>query len=171
MRAWLCMTLALGVLLAAASPALADLGLLVADGVRGPYRISVLASPVPLRAGPSQWNVLVLDNEGASVEAARVELSFRRIGAEGNWIQSRAEGSRHPFYRSRVANLPVAAHWHGSVNVEGAEGSATLDFEVTAAPRLEPWWEYAPALLAPLLAIGLFALHQSLALQRRRADP
>ena len=171
MRASLRIALALGVLLATASQSHADLGLLVADGVRGPYRISVLASPVPLRAGPSQWNVLVLDTAGASVEAARVELSFRRIGDEGNSIQSRTGGSTHPFYRSRVANLPVAANWHGSVNVQGAEGSATLDFEVTAAPRLEPWWEYAPALLAPLLAIGLFALHQSLALQRRRADP
>ena len=161
---------ALTVLLAASSESRADLGVLVADGVRGPYRISVLASPAPLRAGRSQWNVLVQDAAGASVEEARIELSFRRVGDAGSLIQSEARPGTHPFYRSSEVLLPAATNWQVAVNVHGPKGSASLGFEIRVSPRAGPWREFWPALLAPLLAVGLFALHQSLALRHRRAE-
>ena len=86
MRAWLCMTLALGVLLAAASPALADLGLLVADGVRGPYRISVLASPVPLRA------VATINEVRGPAEIRRAALSDGMMSLRESAIKKMAQG-------------------------------------------------------------------------------
>ena len=60
--------------LAVSAPARGDLGVLVADGNAGPYRVSVLVAPVPVRAGPSQWSVLVQDAGGNPVDAAEVSL-------------------------------------------------------------------------------------------------
>lgn len=170
MQTRLGIALLLGGLVGVASDARADLGVLVADGVQGPYRISVLASPAPLRAGRSQWNVLVQDAAGRSVEDAKVELFFhRRVHGAGR-IRGLAGPGAHPFYRSSEVTLGAAAKWQGSVQVLGPEGSASLAFEVGVAPAAGPWREYAPALLAPLIAVGAFALHQSRALRRRRAE-
>ena len=147
----------------------ADLGLLVADGVTGPYRVSVLVSPAPLRVGRSQWSVLVQDASGGVVENAEVEFSWSTEDRGTHSITHAARAGSHPFYRSSEAVLPVDGHWLVELRVRGAAGSDALAFDVLVSPGLGPWRAYWPALIAPLLGIGLFALHQSLRLRARQS--
>ena len=161
--------LALLALLALPEVSRADLGALVADGVAGPYRLSVLVSPAPLRAGRSQWSVLVQNAAGGVVEDADIEVSFSRAGHSAHRITRSARAGSHPFYLSSEADLPADPSWRVEVNVRGSAGSEALVFDVGVAPGGGTWPTHWPALLAPLVAIGLFALHQSLALRARRS--
>ena len=169
MRAPFRTTIAMIVLLAAPVEARADLGALVADGSAGPYRVSVLAGPVPLRAGPSLWNVLVQDASGNPVDAADVTLSWSTEGHAAHPVERAARPGAHLFYRSAEATLSTATQWHVSTHVNGPEGEGTLAFDVLVSPGLGTWQTYWPALLTPFLALGLFTLHQSLRLRARRS--
>lgn len=169
MRALLRTALVLIALLALAEGSRADLGTLVADGVAGPYRVSVLVSPTPLRAGRSLWNVLVRDTSGGVVEDAEVALSWSTEERGAHRTTSTARAGFHPFYRSSEALLPAAASWRVEVRVRGSVGSGALAFDVGVAPGAGPWRAHWPALIAPLLGIGLFALHQYLRLRAHRS--
>ena len=47
--------------------------------------------------------------------------------------------------------------------------SDALAFDVLVSPGAGPWRAHWPALIAPFVGIGLFALHQSLRLRARRS--
>ena len=170
MRALLRMTLALFALLALPGESHADLGALVADGVAGPYRVSVLVSPAPLRVGRSQWSVLVQDRSGGVVRDAEVELSWGMGGHGAHRITRAARAGSHPFYLSSDVDLPAEASWRVEVSVRSSAGSDALVFDVAVAAGRGPWSAHWPALVAPLLVLGLFALHQSLVLRARRSE-
>lgn len=145
-----------------------DLGALVADGNAGPYRVSVLAAPVPLRVGPSQWSVLVQDAAGNPAEVAEVALDWE-LSSPGKHSKIRrvATPGAHPYYRSSEVVLPKAAPWRVAARIRGDAGSGQLAFDVLVAPRLGTWQSYWPALLMPALALALFFLHQCL----KRREP
>ena len=167
MRAPVRTTIAMIVLLATPIGARADLGALIADGSAGPYRVSVRAGPVPLRAGPSLWNVLVQDPSGSPVDAVDVTLSWSTEGHAAHPVERAARPGAHLFYRSAEATLPTATQWHVSTHVNGPEGEGTLAFDVFVSPALGTWKTYWPALLTPFIALALFILHQSLQLRDR----
>jgi len=192
MRALLRTALAVIALLALPEASRADLGALVADGTAGPYRVSVLVAPTPLRVGRSRWSVLVQDASGGAVEDAEVTLSWT---AEGNGarhveraaredaevtpsrnaaghgahhVERAARPGVHPFYLSSEADLPTATRWRVAARVRGPKGTGALAFDALVSPGLGTWRTHWPALLTPFLALGLFALHQSLRQRARR---
>ena len=169
MRALLRTALVVIALVALPEGSRADLGVLVADGVTGPYRVSVLVSPAPLRVGRSQWSVLVRDSSGGVVEDAEVELSWSTEDRGALRITHAARAGAHPFYRSSEAVLPAAGRWLVELSVRGSAGSDALAFDVLVSPGAGPWRAHWPALIAPFVGIGLFALHQSLRLRARRS--
>jgi len=153
--------------IAVSAPARGDLGVLVADGNAGPYRVSVLVAPVPVRAGPSQWSVLVQDAGGNPVDAVEVSLEWQPPDPHAGILRVATPG-RHPFYRSSNVMLPKTATWRVGVRVRGDEGSGRLAFDIHVAPRLGTWRTYWPALLVPALALVLFLVHQFLKLREPR---
>ncbi|HJO24972.1 MAG: hypothetical protein QF890_15300 [Myxococcota bacterium] len=162
------MVLAVIALLGVPDTALADLGVLVADGTAGPYRVSVLVAPAPLRVGVSRWSVLVQDASGNPVDEAEVSLAWNEETGHGvRQIQRFAEPGAHPFFRSSEVDLPTATRWRVVAGVRGPEGPGELDFDAIVAPGPGTWQAYWPALLLPFVSLGLFALHQSLRLRGR----
>ena len=108
MRALLRTALAVIALVALPEGSRADLGVLVADGVTGPYRVSVLVSPAPLRVGRSQWSVLVQDTSGGMVEDAEVELSWSTEDRGALRITHlQKEGARHLAAAEFLAGNPL----------------------------------------------------------------
>jgi hypothetical protein len=57
----------------------ADLGAPVFDRLEGGYRVVAFASPMPIRVGPSEWNVFVLDaRTGEPLPDAALRMTFER---------------------------------------------------------------------------------------------
>jgi len=160
-----------------AAEAGADGGVLVARGRVASLDCTVLAAPAPLRAGLSEWSVLLQRAADASVVLdAEVELELSRTqsgAAQGHRLvasATREASDNRLFYTARL-RLPDAGDWHGSVRVRSAEGEGALAVEVVVAPGVGPLREHWRALGLPPLALGLFGLHQWLVLGRtaRRA--
>jgi hypothetical protein len=108
---------------------------------------------------------LVQDAAGGLVEDAEVELSFSRPDEAAQPLRRPAGAGAHPFYRSAQVELTAAPEWRVAVSVRG---SPALVFDVGVRPGAGPWTTYWLAFLAPAAGIGLFGLHQFLALRRRR---
>jgi len=80
----------------------ADGGVVVASGRVGALRASVLVSPVPLRAGPVEWSVLLQDAEGAPVLDAEVELELHGPGGAAGHAAHRVVVARRETSSNRL---------------------------------------------------------------------
>jgi hypothetical protein len=157
-RAW---SIAVVLVLAAqVGTAFADGGVVVASGAAGALRASVLISPAPLRAGPTEWSVLLQDAGGAPVLDGHVglEIGDRVVPAQ------RDASTNRLLYTARVdlsevGTVPVALH---------VTDHGRLDFEVTVGAARGRGAEHWRVLAIPPVALALFALHQWLRLRERR---
>jgi hypothetical protein len=142
--------------------------------------ITVLATPVPLRAGPADISVLVQEGEQPVLDAM-VEVTWRTppISAP-EWVppcctmDSAAEKipairarSNNKFLYSAIVPLKSSGQSELLINVRhgGQEASLTCDIEVRPPlPRALAYW---PWLVFPPLAIAGFAIHQTLVRSRQ----
>ncbi|MDE0884993.1 MAG: hypothetical protein OSB70_05625 [Myxococcota bacterium] len=160
--------LAFGLALGVAGPARADLGGLVAQGTSGPFELTVLAAPWPLRAGPSEWRVLVKDTRTGQVRrdlVIHLALGSEPVGADAPGGLARL--GTHPGYYSVSARVDKAGPVWGRVRVEGPEGATgSRVFTGRAEPARGAWGENWAALLFPFGLLAIFAWHQVRRLSR-----
>jgi len=173
----------LALLLAVVSPlrGMADLGSLVARGEAGPYQISVLVTPSPLRVGPALFSLSVRDRTTQDpVTEAETLLTFsppQDGRAEsghlhhGHQIQAyaRPSQSRHPGLATARVELPTAGTWTGQVQIRSKTGEESFLFELPVGPPRPPWIDYWAAFGLPVVGGLLFIWHQRRIRARKRA--
>ena len=151
----------------------ADGAALVAAGRAGPYQLSVLASPTPLRVGESEWSVLLLDaSSGEAVLDANVELRVQPATAEHLhehhdahdptrrfYTLSHAGSSNRLLYSVRVP-LDRQGAWQLEIRAQGGLGSGDLKLDLSVGPARSPLLEYWQSFALPAIALLVLVLHQ-----------
>jgi len=153
------------------TPALlrADGGTVRFSQVQGPYRVTLLTSPASPRAGVVDFSVLLQD---AATDRPRYDLPVRvqawPIGQPQRAVAGLVTdtGTVNKLYRHVELELPEAGEWAVAVRVGD---TAPVETTVTLAPPLPDWVDLLPWIVAPLVAILLFVVHQRLATRRQRA--
>jgi hypothetical protein len=135
----------------------------------GGYQTTVFTSPTPLRAGPVDVSVLVLD--GATEEyvpdaRVTVRLTARGTGRVLEYAAT-AEAATNKLLRAAEFRLPEPGWWDVAVAVEGPHGPALVRFEIQADEPPPRWLEMWPWFAWPALVVALFGVHR--ALVRRKA--
>lgn len=165
------------------SRVLADGGTLRLNETAGPYRLSVFTSPSPPRAGRVDVSVLVQDaSTGAIVPDAKLSVRIapiERPEVVRSYVATH-EAATNKLLLAAECELPMAGIWRFEVSLEGlaieehtatrhvasprvANDSATFTLEV--GEPLSDWWDMAPWIGWPALAIGLFGIHNHLAMR------
>lgn len=174
---------ALAIVLAGwASSARADLGAPVLDRSAGRLRVVVFASPVPLRAGPTDWTLLVVDRETSEiVRDVDVEMRFARHDDDPHAEHAHASHPQRDAFRvagtrARV-EFEAAGLWHWDVRVSPkavdpdgvADATAGLQIAETldVLPEAGFWRRHGAAVIAPYGALVVFAIQQTFAARRR----
>ncbi len=124
--------------------------------------LTVFASPSPIRAGPLDLSVMVQESQDRRpILDAKVGLRLLP-GAGGRPIEvspTRAWATNRLFYAVPV-DLPKSGRWIIEVDVEHGSRRASARGEFVASEGLPPLLEIWPYWILPILAVGLFALHQ-----------
>lgn len=133
--------------------------------------VTVFTSPTPLRAGPIDVSVLLLDGRtGAVIGDAGVNVTLRTPPPEEMTVTAtatRAQATNKLLYAA-LLDLPAAGAWRVEVAIDRAgHPPAAVTFDVDVAPPLPPWRTYWPYFALPAIAIAVYALHQWLVLRRR----
>ena len=148
-----------------------DGGVPVLREVRGPLVVTVLAEPVPLRAGPVVFHTLVQANaSGDPLLAGEVWLRLSGPEAGVFELEASSEGSENRLFRSAELTLPSAGSWQLDLSVTPPGASAevfTGSFEV--APPRSRVGRFWPFIAAAPLGVALLAAHQFLSLARKGA--
>lgn len=162
-----------------AGGARADGVMTLADGPAGPYRVTVRASPSPLRVGTSQWSVLVRSAPTGDVCLecrVRIELSTTTDGATQalpdplctTGHEAERSGSKNRVLHTARIDLGAEGVWAVEVDVDGPRGTGRLDFSASVAPEAPLFAQHGWALAWPAVALALFGLHQTIT---RRVGP
>lgn len=164
---WLRGTLLLALLLVAESAA-GDGGQVVLRESQGDWIISLLAHPVPLRAGPAALRVLVQDRDGTPVVDAEVQLLLRGPGLHHPLrIRAQPEAANRLFREVRV-ELARSGTWEVEVRVTTPTQRALIDTELQVGEPLGNARRYWGAIaLGPLGAL-VIALHQARVIRSQR---
>jgi hypothetical protein len=143
------------------APARADGGSLRLTGKEGRYQMSVFSAPTPLRAGPVDISVLVLDAlTGDLVTQARVIVHMSKAGRPDLEYPATFEAATNKLFRAAQFDLPERGNWDIQVEVESSRGRAVIAGELDVAEALPRWRELWPWIGWPALAIILFSIHQ-----------
>jgi hypothetical protein len=159
------MTLVLMSVIFAPRAANADGGAVQLREASGPFVVTVFAAPEPLRVGRIDTSVLVQDREtGRVILDATVNFAFNpSVGTSPRFLTGATHvQARNKLLQAATVDVPAPGWWTIQVFVcRGREEVvlATRLLIMPAAPRLTTIW---PFLFIPPLAIGLFALHQTL---------
>jgi hypothetical protein len=154
--------------------ACADSGTLRLSETKGPYRISVLTSPNPFRAGPVDVSVNVADSAtGEVLPDVKVDLHVTPRAQPSDVRQYSAThgNAANKLFQSANFDLPRGGLWNVQIDVDGPQGAAQASFDIEAAERLPRWLSLWPWFSWPFLVVGLFAVHQALAVSRIPGRP
>ena len=134
----------------------------------GAYHVTVFTAPTPVRAGPVDVSVLVLDAAtGEYVPEARVTVrQTARVTGEVLEYPATMEAATNGLFRAAVFELPEGGWWDVEVIVEGPHGQARLRFGLEVDEALPRWLELWPWFTWPALAVALFGLHRVLVRSR-----
>lgn len=183
----------------AAGTAAADGGQVVLRQSAGDWIITMLAQPVPLRAGPTDLSVLVQDHDGAPILEAEVQLLLRApdpsLHAPDSSLRAPDPSlhvpdplSLHPdldrtlrvptdstsanrLFREVRLDLTRAGTWQVEVEVTHSGARAVIDSELEVGEPLGDARRHWMAIaLGPLGAV-LIALHQVRASRMQKRSP
>jgi hypothetical protein len=152
----------------AADLARADGGAVRIEAEAGPFRITVMSAPEPLRVGAADLSVLVQRLEGGS-PALDAEVVLRLDGPAPELpIQVRAtrEQATNKLLYAAAVTLPAAGTWTLRATVRQGGDAVEVAGELPVVgppPRLWTRWPY---LVLPPAAVACFALREWL---RRRS--
>jgi hypothetical protein len=168
-----------------ASTARADLGAPVLDRSAGRLRVVAFASPVPLRVGPTDWTLLVVDGETSEpVRDVDVQMQFARHDDDPHAAHGHSEHPKQGALevagtRARV-EFDAAGLWHFEISLsprsvdqgDAAEAASGIEIRETleVLPRQGFWRRHGAAVIAPYGALVAFAIQQVFAARRRRGS-
>jgi hypothetical protein len=152
----------------------ADGGALILREERGPWIVTLLAEPTPLREGPAVLEVLVQSAAtGEPMLDADVRLRLTASGADHALeVQTHPDAAGNRLFRGARLYLPSPGPCQLEVLVTSSDHHETLRAPVDVAPRQGPARRYWTYILATPLGVALLALHQARSLAgrgRRRA--
>jgi hypothetical protein len=157
-------------LAAAALPACGDGGKLILRQKSGPFVVTALAGPEPLRAGPVEISVLVEDGQTGMILAdATVDVEVE--SADGS-IRERARASHdqstNKLLQSAIINLNSQGMWRLRVDLGRLAQRGEVQASLAVEPALPTAVSLWPYFALPPLIICLFGLHQRRLLLRRK---
>lgn len=150
---------------------IADGGVVRVSDKQGDYRITVLTSPNPFRAGPIEISVLVQDaatREPASDVDVVVEMSARDRHELIYRAKALPETASNRLFRAARFDLAESGRWHVNVEVPAHAGqkSARTEFDVEVGDHLPRWRAFWPWFSWPAVVVIAFCLQQTFASRR-----
>ncbi len=152
---------------------LADGGKLQLSARQGNYEIAIFTEPNPLRAGPVDVSVLLLDaNSGAPVADANVTIAASRVDAPDVVLTQPATvaAATNKLFRAAIFDLPTAGSWRIKATVSGPLGNGEATFDADVAEKLPRALALWPWLVWPIIPIGLFACYELTKRRRKVAS-
>jgi len=172
-------------LLAAGSPAFADGGVVIGGKTGEGLCVTVFAQPVPLRAGPADFSVLVQDAASRQpVGDADVRLSLKKLsapspekawtapycqlpGADGD-VLLRRDLAQNKMLSAAMIAISEAGRWELSVRVASGGRRVVVTLPLDVAPPLKPLFTWWPAIAVLPCMIALYIWRGALLRARRR---
>lgn len=144
-----------------------DAGLVRLSEQVGPYRLTVLTSPTPLRAGPVEISVFVESATDRSPVTADVTVNIAPRDRPDDGKDHRLESS--PLGATVNVDLSSGGWWQVHVTVSGPLGDAEKTLLLEVGDALPRWREMIFWIALPLAPIGLYIVHQWLVRRRDHA--
>jgi len=156
--------------------AFADGGLVIARAAANGESIVIFASPVPLRAGPVDFSVLITDEKGAARTEGMVRLEIEAPAEAGEELlppccrieppasfQSLAmlpgAGGNQLLYESR-ARLPGSGEWNARLIRTTSDGKTVeTRFQFAVNPPAHGLATAWPVVFLPVAALAFLVLH------------
>jgi hypothetical protein len=136
---------------------------------RDGFLITVFTAPAPFRAGPVDISVLVQDAlTGEPAPETRVTVRMTKPGQPALEYPATREAATNKLLHAAQFELPEPGRWQLEIRIEGLRRLAVIGAELEAAPPLPRWRELWLWIGWPVLAIGLFSIHQVLVRRRFR---
>ncbi len=152
------------------APALADGGRIVMMERHGAYRISVFASPDPLRAGPIDISILVQDAEtGKPIPNTQIIVTLTSTGAPCRTIHAVAtnDAATNKLLSAALVDLPAPGEWNTEINCSAQQTAFQVHFTIDAGERRLASLDVWPWFTWPAGAIAVFGIHRRLVLPKR----
>jgi hypothetical protein len=158
-----------GLALGAEAPAArADGGAVRAYERRDDRLIAVFTAPTPIRVGFVDVSILVQDaNSGSPLPDGPIVVHAHPIHDPRGRISVPATSGAATNKLLRAARLELSepGRWHVEVVAQGV-GQGPIGFDIDVAEAQPPWLDMTVWIGWPLVAIGLFAVHQWLVHRR-----
>lgn len=145
--------------LAVMQPALADGGAVRLSQVSGPYRVTLLTSPTPLRAGVIDVSVVVAAaSSDDDLPDAAVELSLVPKDRPEAAISRSAtvDGSTTGLFRTATFDVPRGGEWTLAADVSGRDGVARATTDLRIGPPLPRWTAFLGWLILPVILFAAY---------------
>jgi hypothetical protein len=145
------------------SVAVADGGKLQLSQRQGNYQIAVFSDPTPLRVGPVDVSVLLLDaDSGSLVDNAVVKVTATLLDRPAAVITqpANAGAATNKLFRAATFDLPIAGRWRFEASISGPRGHARTAFDTEVADQLPRALALWPWLAWPVIPILLYGLRE-----------
>ena len=145
------------------SVAIADGGKLQLSQRQGNYQIAVFSEPTPLRVGPVDVSVLLLDaDSGSPVDDAVVKVTATLLDRPASVITQAATvgAAANKLFRAATFDLPIAGRWRFEATISGPLGHARTAFDTEVANQLPRALALWPWLAWPVIPIALYGLRE-----------
>lgn len=123
----------------------------------GPYLVSVLTSPTPLRTGPVDVSVLVQDSAEEVVPGVAVLVEAHPLGLDADPIRHGAtrQQATNKFFLAAKFDVGTPGEWEFRVHVgEGEGGTVRFRATLTDPTLLDRPYLLAALLLLPVIVVG-----------------
>jgi hypothetical protein len=146
------------------SIACADAGAVRASERQGNRQITVFTDPTPLRAGPVDVSVLVLDAAtGRTVAGDTIDIGVAPRGlpsSSANRFRATSAAASNKLFQAANLELPHAGRWEFTIEVQGPQDTAHIQFEVEVGEPLPRWQALWVWFCWPFFVIACFAVYQ-----------
>jgi hypothetical protein len=157
-------------LLSCKAVAFADGGAIQLSQREGNYQITLFTEPTPLRAGPVDVSVLVLNAETGDVAPDVKAMLAAAPNANPEATVSRAataEAATNKLFRAATFDLPAAGKWHLTATIDGPLGTAQVHADVKVGEPLPQFLSLWPWLAWPIVPVLLYAARERVVRGRR----
>ena len=153
----------------AAQGARGDGGALRVSKMVGDRVISVFTSTTPLRAGTVDVSVLVQEaSSGRALTEIPIIVRAYPVNRPEYSIRKSAtsEAATNKLLLAASVEMQEPGEWRVEISLPEAAGGLPVAFEVPVAAALPPWLDLVFWICWPALAVGLFAIHETLVIRR-----
>jgi hypothetical protein len=137
----------------------ADSGLIRLSELAGPWRVTVMTDPTPVRAGPVDFAVLLQDvSTGKAILDADVQLRLRNDERGLTWsaTATRSQADNRLLYAAKFT-LPASGRWTVGTQILAGGMEHDVQWAFTAAEPIPPFTAAWPWLLPAPIGIALYA--------------